>query len=96
MLLYRAHCHPQFKAKFGPRGVMHCFATNEEDPTVDPRFGKMGKQKCEDAGPMTKKRMETVDEEVTKATLDFMEKAHKAASLSWHGGTPPLCTYSRI
>jgi arylsulfatase len=37
---------PQFKAKFGPRGVMHCFATDQDDPTVDPRFGKMGKQKC--------------------------------------------------
>jgi arylsulfatase A-like enzyme len=68
---------PQFKAKFGPRGVMHCFATNKDDPTVDPRFGKMGKQKCEDTGPLTKKRMETVDEEVTEATLSFMEKAHK-------------------
>jgi arylsulfatase A-like enzyme len=68
---------PQFKAKFVPRGVMHCFATEEDDPTVDPRFGKMGKQRCEDTGPMMKKRMETVDEEVTNATLGFMEKARK-------------------
>jgi arylsulfatase len=80
---------PQFKAKFGPRGVMHCFATNTDDPTVDPRFGKMGKQKCEDTGPMTKKRMETVDEEVTKATLGFMEKAHKDGKpfMAWWNST---------
>ncbi len=58
---------PEFKKKFGPRGVIHCFATNQDDPTVDPRFGKVGKQKIEDTGPLTMKRMETVDEEVTKA-----------------------------
>jgi len=43
---------PAFKAKFGPRGVLHCFATDTDDATVDPRFGKVGKQKCEDTGPL--------------------------------------------
>jgi arylsulfatase len=70
--------NPAFKEKFGPRGVMHCFASDKDDPTDDPRFGKMGKQTCEDTGPLTKKRMETVDEEVTAATLKFMDKAVKA------------------
>jgi arylsulfatase len=69
--------NPAFKQRFGPRGVMHCFATDKDDPTVDPRFGKVGKQKCEDTGPLTRKRMETVDEEVTDAALEFMDKAHK-------------------
>jgi arylsulfatase A-like enzyme len=69
--------NPAFKAKFGPRGVMHCFATDKDDTTVDPRFGKMGKQKCEDTGPLSKKRMETVDEEVTAATIKFMDKSVK-------------------
>jgi arylsulfatase A-like enzyme len=69
--------NPEFKQRFGPRGVMHCFATDTDDPTEDPRFGKVGKQKCEDTGPMTRKRMETVDEEVTDAALQFMDKAHK-------------------
>ncbi len=64
---------PAFKAKFGPRGVMHCFATDKDDTTVDPRFGKVGKQKCEDTGALTKKRMETVDEEITSAALNFMD-----------------------
>lgn len=67
----------KFKETFGPRGVMHCFATSRDDATVDPRFGKVGKQKCEDTGPLTRKRMETIDEEVTKGALDFMDKAHK-------------------
>jgi len=66
---------PAFKAKFGPRGVLHCFATDKDDTTVDPRFGKMGKQKCEDTGPLTKKRMETVDEEVTAGAIKFMDTA---------------------
>jgi arylsulfatase A-like enzyme len=70
--------NPAFKERFGPRGVMHCFATDKDDPTDDPRFGKMGKQKCEDTGPLTKKRMETVDDEVTAAAIDFMERAKKA------------------
>lgn len=68
---------PKFKAMFGPRGVMHCFASDKDDTTVDPRFGKMGKQKCEDTGPLTRKRMETVDEEVTAEALKFMDKAAK-------------------
>lgn len=67
---------PKFKAMFGPRGVLHCFATTQDNPTVDPRFGAWGKQKCEDTGPLTKRRMETVDEEFTKSALAFMEKAH--------------------
>jgi arylsulfatase A-like enzyme len=68
---------PKFKATFGPRGVYHCYATGTDDPTVDPRFGKVGKQKCEDTGPLTIKRMETIDEEITKGALAFMDKAHK-------------------
>src|SRR5690349_24993344 len=62
---------PAFKAKFGPRGVLHTFATNQDDPTVDPRFGKVGKQMCEDTGPLTRKRMETVDDEVTAGAIKF-------------------------
>jgi arylsulfatase A-like enzyme len=53
--------NPEFKKKFGPRGVIHSFANG----------------KIEDTGPLTKKRMETVDEEVTTAALRFMDQAHK-------------------
>jgi arylsulfatase A-like enzyme len=69
---------PAFRQRFGPRGVFHCYSTNSLDSTVDPRFGVMGKQKCEDTGPLTRKRMETVDEEFLKAGIDFMERAKKA------------------
>jgi arylsulfatase A-like enzyme len=69
---------PAFKQKFGPRGVLHCYATDTFDSTADPRFGPMGKQKCEDTGPLTRKRMETVDDEFLKSGIDFMERANKA------------------
>src|SRR5271165_6678375 len=48
---------PAFLARFGPRGVMHSFATDKDDPTTDPRWGRVGKQSIEDTGPLTKKRM---------------------------------------
>ncbi len=68
---------PTFKAKYGPRGVLKCVATPAETPGEDPRFGKWGKQKCEDTGPLTKKRMETVDEEFLAASLDFIDRANR-------------------
>ncbi len=64
--------NPEFKARFGPRGVMKCRATDRDDPTEDPRFGRVGKQTIEDTGPLTKKRMETVDEEFLGAAKDFI------------------------
>jgi len=66
-----------FKQVFGPRGVLHCYATDKDDPTEDPRFGKVGKQTIEDTGPLTKKRMETIDDEVTTEAIKFMNKAAK-------------------
>ena len=69
---------PKFKETFGPRGVLKCKATDTDDPTVDPRFGKVGKQTIEDTGPLTRKRMETVDDEFLDAALDFIDRAHEA------------------
>ena len=68
---------PTFRQKFGPRGVLHCYGTDSFDSTSDPRFGPIGTQKCEDTGPLTRKRMETVDEEFLKSGIDFMERANK-------------------
>jgi arylsulfatase A-like enzyme len=65
---------PQFRARFGPRGVIRSFATDIDDPTVDPRFGKVGKQKIQDTGPLDRKRMETIDDETTEAAIDFMKR----------------------
>jgi arylsulfatase A-like enzyme len=68
---------PSFKAQFGPRGVMKCIATTTDTPGEDPRFGAWGKQKCEDTGPLTKKRMETIDEEFLNASTDFIDRANR-------------------
>jgi arylsulfatase A-like enzyme len=57
---------PEFKKHFGPRGVLHCWADGK------------GGQKIEDTGPLTKKRMETIDDEVTELALRFIDEAHKA------------------
>ena len=59
---------------FGPRGVLQCKATDQDDPTVDPRFGRVGKQTIEDTGPLTKKRMETIDDETSAAAIDYIKR----------------------
>ncbi len=84
---------PRFKARFGPRGALRCKATDKDDATVDPRFGKVGKQTIEDTGPITRKRMETVDEEFLKGALDFIERAVKAKKpfFVWHNSTRMHC-----
>ena len=61
--------------KVGPRNMVHSWATNVDDPTEMPRWGKIGKQKIVDAGTLYPKRMETVDDEILAATLKFMDKA---------------------
>jgi arylsulfatase A-like enzyme len=80
---------PAFLKQFGPRGVLHCFATDKDDSTVDPRWGRVGKQTIEDTGPLTKKRMETVDEEITASAIGWMEKQVKADKpfFLWYNST---------
>ena len=67
---------PAYRAKFGPRGVLKTQATAVDDPTVDPRFGRIGKQTIQDTGALTRKRMETVDDETSAAAIDFMRRQH--------------------
>jgi len=69
---------PEFFRKFGTRGVLRTKATNVDDPTIDPRFGKVGKQTIEDTGQLTRERMTTVDAEFMAASLDFMKRAKEA------------------
>ena len=78
---------PAYFAKFGPRGVLRCKATDVDDPTVDPRFGKIGKQTIEDTGALTKKRMETIDDETSSAAIDFMKRQQTA-------GKPFFCWFN--
>jgi arylsulfatase A-like enzyme len=59
---------------FMPRGVMDCKATDHDDPTVEQRFGKVGRQACKDTGPLDSKRMQTIDDETTGRAIDFMKE----------------------
>ncbi|AXB56039.1 arylsulfatase [Flavobacterium fluviale] len=78
---------PEYLKKFGPRGVLKCTATNVDDGTTDPRFGRVGKQRIEDTGPLTKKRMETVDDETSAAAIDFIKRQNAA-------GKPFFCWFN--
>jgi arylsulfatase A-like enzyme len=69
---------PNFRKTFGPRGVIHSWATDKDDPTDEPRWGKVGKQKIEDTGPLNKKRMETCDDEFAAAAKDFIKRQNDA------------------
>ncbi|MGB8330404.1 MAG: arylsulfatase [Polyangiales bacterium] len=64
---------PEFRKRFGPRGVIHSFADG----------------RIEDTGPLTKKRMETIDDETVAAAIDFIERQHKAGKkfFVWWNGT---------
>jgi arylsulfatase A-like enzyme len=68
--------YPQaLKDVVGPRNMVHSWATDTDDPTEQPRWGKIGKQRIEDAGTLYPKRMETVDDEILDFTLKFIDKA---------------------
>jgi arylsulfatase len=68
----------RFRSKFLPRGVIHSWATDKDDPTEQPRWGRIGKQKIEDTGPLTKKRMETIDDDIVTTAKDFISRQSKA------------------
>jgi arylsulfatase len=69
---------PRFHERFGPRGVLDCKAIATDDATVDPRFGKVGKQTIKDTGPLTKKRMETIDDDIAARAVDFIKRQNGA------------------
>ena len=79
---FHANYPQSLKDKVGPRNLLHTWATNTDDPTVDPRWGKVGKQKIEDEGPLPphpmpgiKYNMETVDDTILANTLTFIDKS---------------------
>jgi arylsulfatase len=71
--------HPNYPKdlldKVGPRNMVHSWATTKDDPTVMPRWGKIGKQKIEDAGTLYPERMKTVDDEIRDKAISFIDKA---------------------
>ena len=89
---------PAYLKKFGPRGVLKTKATDKDDPTVDPRFGKTGKQTIDDTGALTKKRMEIIDDETSAAAIDYMKRQHAAGKpffVWWNGTRMHLRTHVR-
>jgi arylsulfatase len=73
--------HPNYPQellnKVGPRNMVHSWATDTDDATEMPRWGKIGKQKIEDAGTLYPKRMETVDDEIRDFAIKFIDQAKK-------------------
>lgn len=80
---------PEFHAKYGPRGLLDVKATDIDDPTEDPRFGRVGKQVIKDTGPITRKRMETAEEELLERSLGFIDRSVAAGKpfFLWHNTT---------
>jgi arylsulfatase A-like enzyme len=76
-----------FRQALGPRGVLRCKASDRDDPTEQPRWGKVGRQTIEDTGALTKKRMETIDDETSSAAVDFMQRQVRA-------NTPFFCWFN--
>src|SRR5271165_1300933 len=79
------HSYPAaLKETIGPRNMIHSFATKTDDPTMQPRWGKIGKQRIEDEGPLPPHpmpgityNMETVDDAILDHTVKFIDKAEK-------------------
>ena len=78
---------PEYLKQFGPRGVLDCKASDKDDATVDTRFGKVGKQIIKDTGPLTKKRMETIDDETSARAIEFIQRNTRE-------GKPFFCWYN--
>jgi arylsulfatase A-like enzyme len=71
---------PLLRKALLPRGVIHSWATDKDAGEVDDRYGPVGKQRIEDTGPLTKKRMETIDDETTTACGEFIRRQHEAGT----------------
>jgi arylsulfatase A-like enzyme len=80
---------PIFQQHFMPRGVLDCRATDVDDPTEDQRFGRVGKQTIKDTGPLTRKRMETIEDDLLAHSVEFIERAHEDEKpfFLWHNTT---------
>jgi arylsulfatase A-like enzyme len=89
---------PGFLERFGPRDILDTQATNVDDPTTDPRWGRVGKQTITDGGPLpphpnmdprAKTNMEDIDTELVRRSTDFMDRSVKAGKpfFLWHNAT---------
>jgi arylsulfatase A-like enzyme len=89
---------PGFLTNFGPREIIDSKATDVDDATTDPRWGRVGKQTIRNGGPLpphpdmddkAQVNMESIDEELVKRSTDFMERAVKSGKpfFLWHNPT---------
>jgi arylsulfatase A-like enzyme len=89
---------PGFHERFGPRNIVDTKASNVDDPTTDPRWGRVGKQTIADGGPLpphpnmdpkAKTNMEDIDTELVRRSTDFMDRSVKANKpfFLWHNAT---------
>jgi arylsulfatase A-like enzyme len=89
---------PGFHERFGPRNIVDTKATSVDDPTTDPRWGRVGKQTIADGGPLpphpnmdpkAKTNMEDIDTELVRRSNDFMDRSVKAGKpfFLWHNAT---------
>jgi arylsulfatase A-like enzyme len=69
---------PELKNKYGPRNMIHSWATDKDDSTIEARWGKVGKQRIEDCGTLYPDRMKTVDDEILSNALAFIDRAKAA------------------
>ena len=92
-----ADLFPNFYNTYGPRNVMHSWATDEDDETVEPRWGKIGKQRFEDTGPLNIERIKSFDDETLESALDFIERQAEADApfFVWHN-TTRMHAYTKI
>jgi arylsulfatase A-like enzyme len=70
--------NPIMQRLFMPRGVLDCRASETDDPTEDERFGRVGRQTITDTGPLTRKRMETIEDDLLARSLNVIDRAHQA------------------
>jgi len=92
-----ADVFPDFYDTYGPRNVVHAWAADEDDETDQPRWGKVGKQRFEDTGPLNIERIKSFDDECLDASLDFIERQAAADQpfFVWHN-TTRMHAYTQI
>jgi len=94
----KAPKYPRFHERFGPRNILDTKATDVDDPTTDPRWGKVGKQTIADGGPLpphpnmdsaAKTNMEDIEPVLVQRSLDFIDRSVKADKpfFLWHNST---------
>ena len=85
--------NPAIVTAISPRNVIHSVATDTDDATEHPRWGRVGKQKITDRGPLTRERMKTFDDESLMDSINFIQKAHDAGKpwFVWHNTSRIHC-----